>query len=214
MKLFLSKIKKLDLADKNGFAFETKEDFRLAGSAARRIKKYMKRMKIHFIHETITGFVLGKEGPLKENTSNKMEQIGLEMSEKINNGHIKENFDTRFKIGKKITLRQSFNKLKWLLLVGGPIFFSIRALYLSSTGGDCFVSIIPLFSWFLLISEIVISGIAGFCGTTGLILWINEEKQPLKLKKFRFPEIVLFTGFASYSLHFVRVVIWISLCLI
>ena len=43
----------------------------------------VKRMKMQLIHTTISGIVLGKEGPLEESTSSTMEQIGLTISEKI-----------------------------------------------------------------------------------------------------------------------------------
>jgi flavodoxin len=85
MKLFLNNIKRLKMEGKYGFAFETKGDFRLAGSAAKRITRYLNKIKAEIIHSTISGIVLNQEGPLKDNTLDLMEQIGLNISDKVNN---------------------------------------------------------------------------------------------------------------------------------
>jgi len=85
MKSFLNKIKGLNIENKQGFAFETKADFRLAGSAAKRIEKYLKKVKLKIINPIITGIVIDKEGPLKENTLNTMEKLGIRLSNNINN---------------------------------------------------------------------------------------------------------------------------------
>jgi flavorubredoxin len=87
MKSFLAKIKHLRLEGKYGFAFETKGEFRLAGSAAKRITSYLKKMKVKIIHPTITGIVLEQEGPLKDVTLESMEQVGINISDKINNSN-------------------------------------------------------------------------------------------------------------------------------
>jgi len=84
MKSFLSKIKRLKMDGKFGFAFETKGEFRLAGSAAKKITRYLNKVKIKIIHPTITGIVLDQEGPLKDATLDLMEHIGLNISERIN----------------------------------------------------------------------------------------------------------------------------------
>jgi flavorubredoxin len=84
MKLFLSKLKHLRLNDKLGLAFETKVDFSFSGSAAKRIIRYLNKMKVRLVYPTITGIVLDKEGPLENSTSTTMEQIGLVISEKVN----------------------------------------------------------------------------------------------------------------------------------
>jgi hypothetical protein len=85
MKSFLKEIRKLKLEGKYGFTFETKGEFRLAGSAAKRITRYLNKMKVKFIHPTITGIVLEQKGPLKDNTLDFMEQVGLNISDKVNN---------------------------------------------------------------------------------------------------------------------------------
>ena len=46
MKSFLNRIKHLKIDDKYGFAFETKADVHLAGSAAKRIIRYFKKMRL------------------------------------------------------------------------------------------------------------------------------------------------------------------------
>ncbi|MFW9879827.1 MAG: flavodoxin domain-containing protein [Candidatus Thorarchaeota archaeon] len=86
MKLFLTKIKHFKLENKKGFAFETKASFPLSGSAARKILRYFKMMKVDVSYPAITGIVIGKEGPLEENTLTKMEEIGLDIVEKLNTG--------------------------------------------------------------------------------------------------------------------------------
>jgi flavodoxin len=85
MKSFLNKIKHLKMETKYGFAFETKGEFRFAGSAAKRIIRYLNKIKIKIIHPTITGIVLDQEGSLKDATLNLMEQVGLNISDKMNN---------------------------------------------------------------------------------------------------------------------------------
>ncbi|MFX1570230.1 MAG: flavodoxin domain-containing protein [Promethearchaeota archaeon] len=85
MKSFLSKIKHLKMDNKFGFAFETKGEFRLAGSAAKRITRYLNKIKIKIIHHIVTGTVLNQKGPLKDRTLDLMEQIGLDISDRINN---------------------------------------------------------------------------------------------------------------------------------
>jgi len=88
MKLFLNKIKPLKMKNKCGFAFETKGEFRLAGSAAKRITRYLNKLKLKIIHPIISGIVLDQEGPLKDATLELMEQAGLMISENLNNSNI------------------------------------------------------------------------------------------------------------------------------
>ncbi|MFX1500581.1 MAG: flavodoxin domain-containing protein [Promethearchaeota archaeon] len=207
MKLFLNRIKDIKMEDKYGFAFETKGDFRIAGSAAKRITRYLKKMKMKIINPAITGIVLDKEGPLQETTSDIMEQIGLNISDKVNNGSQKENL-------KHSRTNLYLNRLKWILLGGGPIFFFTRALYLAGTGGDCFGTINPIFSWLLLLMEISLSGTVGIVGILGLVLWKREKNQGKTLKSLKLRKIVLFGGITTYIVHFIRVAIWISLCVL
>ncbi|MFW9938490.1 MAG: flavodoxin domain-containing protein [Candidatus Thorarchaeota archaeon] len=96
MKGFLNKIKGLNIENKQGFAFETKADFRLAGSAAKRIMRYLKKMKLNIINPIITGIVVDKKGPLQESTLNTMEKLGLRLSDKINNSKEEEVIENNF----------------------------------------------------------------------------------------------------------------------
>ena len=214
MKLFLKKIKHVKMEDKYGFAFETKADFRLAGSAAKKIIRNLKNMKLKIIHPTITGVVLDKEGPLQETTSDMMEQVGLNISDKVNNSNTQKDVNRGIKNLKNSSVNFYFNRLKWILLGGGPIFFFVRAIYLANTGGDCFGTINPIFSWFLLLLEIVLSGTTGSAGIASLILWKRVENQTTILRKLNMRKIVLFTGSTTYIVHFIRVAIWIILCVI
>lgn len=214
LKSFLKRIKYLKMEDKYGFAFETKGDFRLAGSAARRVTRYLKKMKLKIIHPTFTGIVLNKEGPLQENTSDMMEQAGLNISDKVNISNTQKEINQGIKYLKNSSINLYLNQLKWILLGGGPIFFFIRALYLASTGGDCFGAINPIFSWILLLLEIGLSGIIGTAGITGLLLWKREANRTVILKKLNIRKVVLLGGITTYIVHFVRVTIWIILCVL
>ena len=84
IKLFLSKLEKIKLKDKTGFAFETKAEVPLAGSAGKKIMKSLKKMDLKIIDVNITGKVLEKEGPLVESTLKVMEQLGITISDKVN----------------------------------------------------------------------------------------------------------------------------------
>jgi flavorubredoxin len=83
MKSFLKKIIHLEMENRQGFAFETKGDFRLSGSAAKKIMKTLKKLNLEILHPVITSSVLDKEGPLQDKSLEKAEQIGLSISEKI-----------------------------------------------------------------------------------------------------------------------------------
>jgi hypothetical protein len=101
--------------------------------------------------------------------------------------------------------------LKWILLVGGPLFFLNRAIYMATTGGDHFGTINPIMSWILLLSEIMISCAAVYWG---LFKFLSSRKQGLKIEAINIPKMILYSGVASYSVHFIRVAIWISLFVI
>jgi len=214
MKLFLEKIKHIRLENKAGFAFETKTDFWLAGSAAKRIIRSLKKMRINIIHPIITGIVLDKEGPLENSTSNTMEQIGITISEKLNNEIQKNEINQKFNGIYQTNARQYLNQLKWIFLVGGSLFFFIRAIYMANTGGDCFGTINPPFSWFLLLSEIFVSGLAGITGLVVVILFLKTNNKKSLLKGLKIPKIVLFGGISALIVHLIRVAIWILLCVI
>ncbi|MHA2429940.1 MAG: hypothetical protein ACXACC_02790 [Promethearchaeota archaeon] len=106
-----------------------------------------------------------------------------------------------------------WNRLQWLLLGGGPLFFFIRAITLISAGGDCLSSLNPFFSWFMLLSELVISGITGI---VSLILWIKGPNfsQTSKLRKPFSRKIVLFAAVTTYIIHLIRASLYILICVI
>jgi menaquinone-dependent protoporphyrinogen IX oxidase len=212
MKSFLLKIKNFRLEDKLGFAFETKANFRLAGSAVKKIMKKLKKLKMKIIHTPITGIVLGKEGPLEENTTNYMEHIGLKISEKVDKDYRYEMKNQEINKYKDLKIFKRANQIKWIFLGGGPLFFFIRAIYLAAQGGDCFGTINPFFSWLLLISEISFSGIAWIIGNILLIQWLKQGKEIIILTRTRLSKIILLTGIIAYIIHFMRVAIWIFLC--
>jgi flavorubredoxin len=83
LKAFLSKLRVYKINNKKGFIFETKVDHRLAGSAGKRIRRDLKKMKVKLIHPIITGIVNGREGPLRDSTLTKLEEIGLEIALKL-----------------------------------------------------------------------------------------------------------------------------------
>ena len=86
MKEFLGKLKSIDLSGKYGFAFDTKLDWRLSGSAAKFIEKELNNLGLEVIapHESAIVFTLKKRGAitgarLKEGEEKRFEQIGLQV---------------------------------------------------------------------------------------------------------------------------------------
>ena len=96
-------------------------------------------------------------------------------------------------------------QIKWILIVGGSIFFFFRAIFLASIGGDCFGTINPVLSWILLFSEIVNSGTTWVLGLFSYIKW-------LKSKEIWLTKIILPLGILTYTIHFIRVTIWLYFC--
>lgn len=214
MKSFLRRIKLLKMEKKRGFVFETKGNFRFAGSAANKIMKILRKMKLKIIYPVITGTVLDKEGPLQIKTLERVEQIGLELSDKLNGIETLRAKNQEDMEIKRKSIKGILNYLKWILIGGGPIFFFIRALNLASTGGDCFGTINPGFSWFLLQLEIIISGITGISAILTLVLMKLRRESEVTVGRFNLKRLILFTGVSSYSIHFIRVGIWITLCVL
>jgi len=93
----------------------------------------------------------------------------------------------------------------------GPLFFFIRAIQMAITGGDHFGMINPIISGILLLSEIAISFAAVYWGSFKIFY---SRKQGLKIEEIRMSKMILYSGMSSYSVHFIRVAIWISLCVI
>jgi len=86
MKDFFGKLKSTDLSGKFGFAFDTKLDWRLSGSAAKFIEKELRNLGLQMItpRESAIVLTLKERGVitgarLKEGEQKKFEQIGLEV---------------------------------------------------------------------------------------------------------------------------------------
>ena len=91
MKKFLSKLKGINLSGKYGFAFDTKFDSCMSGSAAKFIEKELRKLGLQIIAPRESAIVFGmkeKEGGarLKEGEEARFEQIGLRLeARKIQN---------------------------------------------------------------------------------------------------------------------------------
>ncbi len=79
IKQFLGQLKGVDLQARYGFAFDTRFNNRLAGSAAKRIEKQLKKLKLKIIRSRESAIVTGREGPLAEGTEDRFRQIGAEI---------------------------------------------------------------------------------------------------------------------------------------
>jgi len=84
MKNFLSKLKGINFSGKYGFAFDTKFDSCMSGSAAKFIEKELKKLGLQIIAPRESAIVFGmreKEGGarLKEGEESRFEQIGLRL---------------------------------------------------------------------------------------------------------------------------------------
>ena len=96
MKKFLAKIKSIDLSGKYGFAFDTKFDSRMSGSAAKFIERELNKLCLEIIAPRESAIVFGlkeKEGGarLKEGEEKRFEQIGFRLGSKkaeiVNSSH-------------------------------------------------------------------------------------------------------------------------------
>jgi len=86
MKEFLRKLKSIDLSEKYGFAFDTKLDSRLSGSAAKFIEKELSNLGLQIItpRESAIVFALKERGAiagarLKEGEEKRFERVGLKV---------------------------------------------------------------------------------------------------------------------------------------
>ena len=98
-------------------------------------------------------------------------------------------------------------RIKWLLIVGGPLFFLVRAIQMAITGGDQFGTINPIMSWILLVSEIMISFGAVYLGSSKFFYSIKEG---LKIGEIKMSKMIFYSGMSSYIAHFIRVAIWLT----
>lgn len=90
MKEFLENLNTVDISGKKGFCFDTRNQSRFnrfdLNSAAKRIEKRMKKMKVKMIKPRKSATVEGREGPLEEGMEEIFEQIGVEIAELIQRG--------------------------------------------------------------------------------------------------------------------------------
>jgi flavodoxin len=89
IKLFLSNLSNIGLNNKISFAFDTKADSPLVGSAAKKIVKSLKKMNLKVIDIDISGKVMKREGPLVESTLKTMEQLGICISDRFDHNSLK-----------------------------------------------------------------------------------------------------------------------------
>ena len=82
MKEFLKKLEKISLQGKKGFAFDTRLDNLLAGSAAKGIEKKLKEFKMTVIRPHASAKIKTVKGTavLEENAEKEFEQIGIEIA--------------------------------------------------------------------------------------------------------------------------------------
>jgi len=86
MKEFLGKLKSIDLSEKYGFAFDTRLDWRLSGSAAKFIEKELANLDLQIIapRESAIVFASKESGAitgarLKEGEEKRFEQVGTQV---------------------------------------------------------------------------------------------------------------------------------------
>ena len=87
MKEFLEELKAVDIGGKKGFCFDTRNQSRLnrfdLNSAAKKIEKKMKRMKVKMIKPRESAIVAGREGPLEKGALRTFEKLGKEIAGKF-----------------------------------------------------------------------------------------------------------------------------------
>lgn len=90
MKGFFEELKTIDISRKMGFCFDTRNQSRFnrfdLNSAAKRIEKKMKKMKVRMIKPRKSAIVNGREGPLKEGMEKMFERLGGELAELVHGG--------------------------------------------------------------------------------------------------------------------------------
>lgn len=202
LKSFVNTMNSFNMEGKYGFVFEIKAEGMHAKSAGKRINRYLKNMKMKMIHPIIIELIKNKDGTIKNKIFVNMEQVGLNISLKLDND--KHKFLNKPKILK-------YSKL--IIFGGGPIFFFIRAVQLAVLGGDTFSTLNPIGSWILLSMEITFSGIAGTLALVSLLFELCHKKELKFLIKIKAQNLYLIIGVSSYMLHFIRVTIWLSIIL-
>ena len=87
MKMFLKGLENTKLKNIKGFSFDTRIHSKMnkkswlmfENSAARRIERKLKKMKVKIIKPRESAIVLGREGPLEDGVEKKFVQIGREL---------------------------------------------------------------------------------------------------------------------------------------
>ena len=89
MKIFLESAGDVNLKDKKGFCFDTRNRSRFnrfdLNSAAKRIEKKMKKKKVKIVKPRESAIVEGREGPLEKDAETKFQRIGAELASIILN---------------------------------------------------------------------------------------------------------------------------------
>jgi flavorubredoxin len=83
MKDFLEKLKSVEVKGKKAFAFDTRLKIRVAGSAAKKIEKELKKLGISIVKSYSSAIVVGREGPLEEGTEERFTLIAGEIAKSI-----------------------------------------------------------------------------------------------------------------------------------
>lgn len=93
---FLDKLKEVNLRGKLGFAFDTKLDTRLSGSAAGYIEKRLKHCGLEMIYARASAIVIGGQKgekgdvKLKQGEEEKFEEIGRQVGTLLINGKMSQ----------------------------------------------------------------------------------------------------------------------------
>jgi hypothetical protein len=96
-----------------------------------------------------------------------------------------------------------WNKLKWLILTIGPVIFTFRAVQFVLMGFAGTINLTGV-EWVILISELVSS----LSASIGCI--ILYAKEPLSNRKKLKELIVISFCVISYTLHFIRLISYLS----
>ncbi len=83
VKEFFKQLEKIDLGEKNAFAFDTKNPPRYWGSAAKGIEKRLKKLGLKIVRSRSSAFVEGLKGSLHDNTEEAFRKIGVEIAKRL-----------------------------------------------------------------------------------------------------------------------------------
>lgn len=83
VKDFLQKMKNAEIKGKKAFIFDTRLRIRIAGSAAKKIEKELKKLQMNIIKSYSSAIVMKSEGPLEEGTEERFKKISAEIAKLI-----------------------------------------------------------------------------------------------------------------------------------